>query len=314
VSADYPSLLRGTAADDYRFQDLFLADLVERARSFLEESDAVLIGAGAGLSASAGLSWGDTPRWREHFADFIAHYGPEEMPDMYTAGFHDFESPEEYWAFWARDILVNDILPQALDAYRTLHALVESKPHFVLTTNVDHQFYKAGFDPDRIFAMQGDGTKLCCSRGCTDEVYEAGPVVTQLVEATVDRRVPADMLPACPRCGAPLAMQMTTSRSRAWWQQGQARYQDFLAAYADKNLLLLELGVGISSPMNIRFPFEWLLRDHPAWQLVRVADPDAQIPGWAYDRSCGIRADIASTLTALAEKSVNRNETGLAKA
>lgn len=296
----YPSLLRGTPADDYRFQTLPQAEQIRRARRFLQHADAVLIGAGAGLSASAGLSWGDTPRWRYHFADFIRRYGQEEMPDMYTAGFHDFDSPEEYWAFWAREILVNDIQPPALAAYHTLYGLVAAKPNFVLTTNIDHQFYKAGFAPDRIFSMQGDGTKLCCSRGCTDQVYEAGPVVEPLVEATSNCRVPSAMLPKCPQCGAPLVMQMMTPRSRAWWQEGQGRYQDFLASFADKNLLLMELGVGISSPMNIRFPFEKLLAAHPSWRLLRIADPDAQIPGWADDRSCGIRADISQTLTALA--------------
>lgn len=297
---DYPSLLRGTKSDDYRFQSYSFAEQIERAQDFLHRADAVLIGAGAGFSASAGLSWGDTPRWRTHFADFIKKYGKEDMPDMYTAGFYDFDSPEAFWGFWARDIYVNEILPEALPAYGTLLRLMVDKPCFVLTTNVDHQFYKAGFGEKNIFAMQGDSTLLCCARGCTEEMWEAGPIVSELVGKTQDCLVPTEDLPRCPHCGGPLIMQWRTPRTRLWWREGKARYDDFLARCARKNLLLLELGVGISSPMNIRFPFENLLREHPGWHFIRVSDVDAQIPGAADARAAGICADIAQTLEAMA--------------
>ena len=143
------------AARDYIFQDTAYEEQVKQAAELLKNADAVLIGAGAGLSAAAGLNYGGS-RFRENFADFIERYGSAAMRDMYSAGFYPFPSEEEKWGYWSKHVWLNRIEPDALPLYRSVYDLVKDKPHFVLTTNVDHQFWKAGFWDENIFATQGD--------------------------------------------------------------------------------------------------------------------------------------------------------------
>lgn len=170
----------------------------------MRAADAVIVGAGAGLSTSAGFSYAG-PRFQAHFADFIARYG---FRDMYSAGFYQFDTPEEHWAFWSRFIWINRYQDPPRDTYARLRALNEAKEHFVITTNVDHCFQKAGFDKARLFYTQGDYGLWQCGKPCHAATYDNRDAVERMLRMQRDMRVPSELVPRCPRCGAPMAMNL----------------------------------------------------------------------------------------------------------
>lgn len=169
---DFSRFLCSTPARDYIFQDTPYENQIREAAELLSRADAVLIGAGAGLSTAAGLSYGGQ-RFQENFGEFIERYGASYMTDMYSAGFYPFPTEEEKWGYWSKHAYLNRIEPEALPLYQQIFELVKEKSHFILTTNVDHQFWKAGFMDERIFATQGDYGEIQCARGCHDKVYDA---------------------------------------------------------------------------------------------------------------------------------------------
>ena len=174
-------------------------DQIEALGQALEAADAVIIGAGAGLSASAGLTY-DGERFERYFSDFQAKYG---IRDMYSGGFYPFDSLEEYWAWWSRQILHNRYERAPRPVYADLLALVGERDYFVLTTNVDHQFQLAGFDKKRLFYTQGDYGLWQCSQPCHQATYDNEEAVRRMAEEQRGMRVPSELLPRCPRCGPP---------------------------------------------------------------------------------------------------------------
>ena len=230
-----------------------------RAAELLQGARRVLIGAGAGLSAAAGLSYGGE-RFARNFAPFIEKYG---MTDMYSAGFYPFPSEEARWGYWARHVWVNRHEPDALPLYRALHAFARERDGFVVTTNVDAQFEKAGFLPERLFAVQGDYGLLQCARSCHDALYPNRELVARMLARTEDCLVPSELVPACPVCGGPMAVAPA---------------------------VLLELGVGWNTPGIVRFPFEALARATGA-PLVRLNYDDARLPEGV--PGVGLQGDIA---------------------
>lgn len=222
-------------------------DPLQRLKQEIQMADAVLIGAGAGLSTSAGFTY-TGKRFTDTFADFISKYG---FRDMYSGGFYPFETLEEHWAYWSRYIYINRYQDAPKDTYADLLALVQGKDYFVLTTNVDHCFQKAGFDKHRLFYTQGDYGLWQCSGPCHDKTYDNEAVIRKMVAEQKDMRVPSELVPRCPVCGAPMSMNLradSTFVEDEGWHQAAARYQDFVRRHEGMRVLYLELGVGMNTP------------------------------------------------------------------
>ena len=271
---------------------------VGRAAALLRDARRVLIGAGAGLSAAAGLTYGGE-RFERNFAPFIEKYG---MTDMYSAGFYPFPSEEARWGYWARHVWVNRHEPEALPLYRALRSFARERDCFVVTTNVDAQFEKAGFPADRLFAMQGDYGLLQCARGCHDRLYPNRELVASMLARTEDCLVPAELVPRCPVCGGPMAVHLRVDGrfvENAEWHAAQDRYRRFVEGMADEPTVLLELGVGWNTPGIIRLPFEAMARTFDA-PLVRVNRDDARIADGGVFRGVGLEGDIAALWPRLA--------------
>ena len=227
---------------------------IERLKAEIQGSDAILIGAGSGLSTSAGLTYGGE-RFLKYFSDFHEKYG---ITDMYSGGFYPFSSLEEYWAWWSRHIYYNryDVTPGK--PYMDLLEQVKDKNYFVLTTNVDHQFQLAGFDKARLFYTQGDYGLWQCSEPCHQATYDNEAVVHRMIAEQADMRVPSELIPHCPKCGRPMTMNLRCDDSfvqDVGWYAAARRYEDFLHRYKNGRILFLELGVGGNTPGIIKVPF-----------------------------------------------------------
>ncbi len=241
---------------------------IEKLSRLLREADHVLIGAGAGLSAAAGLVYSGEAFERE-FAPWIERYG---ITDLYSSSFYPFATEEERWAYWAHHIWFARFKPEAMPLYRQLLELVGEKDYFVLTTNVDAQFQKAGFDTDRIFATQGDYAYLQPASGTPKKLYYNEEMVMQMLAATKDCKLPTELVPRVPETGEPMTPNLrcddTFVEDERWHQQA-SRYQDFVRRASDEKLLLLEFGVGFNTPGIIRFPFERMAAEFDDTTLVR---------------------------------------------
>lgn len=231
-------------------------DKIALAADRLRDAHAIIIGAGAGLSAAAGLDYSG-PEFKKEFADYIAKYG---FPDLYTSSFHDFPTEEERWARWARHIDYIRFRPGAMPLYKELFELVKDKNYFVITTNVDGQFRKAGFAPDKIFEVQGDYGLMQCAVGCHPKLYSDKETVDNILAHSHNLTVPSEYLPVCPVCGGNMDVHVRKNRFFVHdeaWNEAAGRYEDFVSRKAtDRNLVMLELGVGYNTPEIIRFPFE----------------------------------------------------------
>lgn len=235
---------------------------MERLKAELQGADAILIGAGSGLSTSAGLAYGGE-RFLKYFSDFHEKYG---ITDIYSGGFYPFSSLEEYWAWWSQHIYYNryDVTPGK--PYADLLALVSDRNYFVLTTNVDHQFQLAGFDQARLFYTQGDYGLWQCSKPCHQATYDNEAAVRRMIAEQADMRVPTELIPRCPRCGRPMTMNLrsdgTFVQDEGWYAAAR-RYEDFLQRHRNGRILLLELGVGGNTPGIIKVPFLRLTAQNP---------------------------------------------------
>lgn len=245
-----------------------LSERTTHVRQLLSEADGVLIGAGAGLSTAAGISY-DGDDFRREFRPWIERYG---ITDLYSSSFYPFRTEEEYWACWARHIWFCRYRPDGLPLYRTLLDLVKGKDYFVFTTNVDAQFAKSGFDEDRIFACQGDYGLFQTESGQSKRLYPNEAMVRRMMAATVDCRIPADLIPRDAGTGEKLVPNLRVDNcfvEDARWHRQAKRYQQFVKKHREKNLVLLELGVGFNTPSIIRFPFERMAAEYPHTALVR---------------------------------------------
>ncbi|MGI5098907.1 Sir2 silent information regulator family NAD-dependent deacetylase [Treponema vincentii] len=235
---------------------------IEALKTALEKADALLVGAGAGLSTSAGFTYSGE-RFEKNFADFHAKYG---FSDMYTGGFYPYTTPEEHWAYWSRYIMINRYADAPKPVYENVRKLVDRKNYFVLTTNVDHCFQKAGFDKARLFYTQGDYGLFQCSEPCHQATYDNEAQVRAMYERQKDMRIPSELIPYCPRCGKPMSMNLrsdSTFVEDAGWHTAAQRYADFLTAYKDGRILFLELGVGANTPGIIKYPFQQMTANNP---------------------------------------------------
>lgn len=288
---------------------------VERLRQALAEADAVVIGAGAGLSTSAGFTYAGE-RFEEYFYDFTSKYG---FRDMYTGGFWPYPTPEEHWAYWSRYIYVNRYMDAPKPVYRDLFALVKDKDYFVLTTNVDHCFQKAGFEKKRLFYTQGDYGLFQCSEPCCAETFDNEELVRQMVESqgyvigpdgaltvpegvVLKTHIPSDLVPHCPRCGQPLTMNLRaddTFVEDEGWHAAAERYSDFLRRHEGQKVLFLELGVGYNTPVIIKYPFWRMTAKNPAATYACINRGEASAPPEIGKQAVCFEEDIGAVLKQL---------------
>ena len=249
-----------TSIDDYSHR-------IDRLRKLIAEADSIIIGAGAGLSTAAGLQYSGE-EFEHYFHPWMERYG---IKDLYSSSFYPFKTEEELWACWAMHIWYARYRPEAMPLYRKLLDVVKDKNYFVITTNVDGQFEKAGFDQDRIFATQGDYAYFQPQSGFPKELYHNQDWMNQVLPLIRDCRIPTELIPHTPD-GQPVSMNLrcddTFVEDSHWHQQAQ-RYSDFVRTASDKWLLLLEFGVGFNTPVIIRFPFEQMASHFPDATLVR---------------------------------------------
>lgn len=271
---------------------------LEQAKGALEHAEYVLIGGGSGLSTAAGLAY-DGPRFQTHFGPFIEKYG---MTDLYSSGFYPFPTQEEKWAYWAKHIKLNRYDTPATELYRVLLRLVEGKQYFVITTNVDGQFAKAGFPAEKIFATQGDYRFLQCATPCHDRLYDNEVLVHEMEIRTKDCKIPSQLVPKCPVCGGDMEVNLRCDDrfvEDEFWHQARQRYMDFLARTSGRRLVLLELGVGYQTPVIIRFLFEQLTYQNENASLIRLNKgyPDGAEENRS--RTISFPEDMMEVLTAL---------------
>lgn len=273
---------------------------IERLAEAFAQADAVIVGAGAGLSTAAGLTYSGE-RFRQWFGDFEERFG---FADMYSGGFYPFPDEETTWAYWSRMVWCNRYAPGATPLYRKLAALLADKDHFVLTTNVDHQFQLAGIDRHRLFYTQGDYGLWQCSRPCHAKTYDNEQQVKAMVEQQKDLRVPSELLPRCPVCGAPMTMNLRcddTFVEDEGWHAAAERYEEFLRRHRGMRTLFLELGVGSNTPGIIKYPFWRMTAANPRATYACVNLGEAYAPMDIERRSILIDAGIEDAIEGLSE-------------
>ena len=267
----------------------------ERLRDALDAADAVVIGAGAGLSTSAGFVY-TGERFDQYFSDFAVKYG---FQDMYSGGFYDFPSQEEFWAYWSRYIFINRYMDPPKPVYSDLFSLVKDREYFVITTNVDHCFQKVGFAKERLFYTQGDYGLFQCSEPCCQETWDNEQQVREMLREQKDMRIPADLIPRCPHCGRPVSMNLRGDDrfvEDSGWHAAADRYSDFLDKWADRKVLFLELGVGWNTPVIIKYPFWQMTARNPDAVYVCINYGEAVCPKEIRKQAICINGDIGAVL------------------
>lgn len=290
---------------------------IEQLKEKIETADTIIVGAGAGLSTSAGFTY-TGERFTKYFSDFQKKYG---FQDMYSGGFYPFDSFEEHWAYWSRYIYINRYMDAPKSVYEKLYDLVKEKDYFVLTTNVDHCFQKAGFDKHRLFYTQGDYGLFQCSIPCHQKTYDNEELIRKMVEAqgfvvgtknefqeielnlpegiTPKMTIPSELVPICPKCGKPMSMNLRADNTFVedeGWHNAAERYSEFLRRHKHTKTVFLELGTGYNTPGIIKYNF-WNMTD--SWDdatYVCINLNEAAAPTEIEGKSICVGADIGEVL------------------
>lgn len=268
---------------------------IDKLKTALDECDAVVIGAGAGLSAAAGFIYSGE-RFDKYFSDFKEKYG---FDDMYYGGFYPYETQEEFWAYWSRYIYINRYMDIPSELYTKLFNLVKDKDYFVITTNVDHCFQRAGFDKKRLFYTQGDYGLFQCSEPCCNETFDNEEIIKAMYEQQKDMKIPRDLIPKCPHCGKPLTTNLRADdkfvQDEGWYKASE-RYSEFIRRHQNLNILYLELGVGYNTPVIIKYPFWQMTAQNPKAVYACVNMGDAVCPNEIEHQSICLDADISKVI------------------
>lgn len=288
---------------------------IQRLGNVLEEADVVIIGAGAGLSTSAGFVY-DGERFQKYFGDFKEKYG---FRDMYSGGFYPYDTLEEHWAYWSRYIWINRYADAPKPVYDELLALVKDKDYFVLTTNVDHCFQKTGFDKERLFYTQGDYGLFQCSVPCHKETYDNAEIIRKMIEAqgyviaengeinlpegiVPKMEVPSELVPHCPKCGKPMSMNLRaddTFVEDGGWHKAAQRYSDFLCRHQNMRVLFLEAAVGFNTPTIVKYSFWRMVYEWEDALYACLNYGEAFAPDEIKKKSICINGDIGAILNQL---------------
>ena len=286
---------------------MILEGLTEKKNSIgnlekaLSNAESIVIGAGSGLSASAGFTYSGE-RFERYFSDFRNKYG---FSDMYSGGFYPFPTPEEEWAYWSRYIFINRYTDPPKDTYSVLRDIVEDKDLFVITTNVDHCFQKAGFDKKRLFYTQGDYGLWQCSGPCSEETYDNEEAVRRMYTEQKDMRIPSSLIPHCPHCKRVMKMNLRADNSFVedeGWKAAEKRYENFLKTRKGRRILFLELGVGYNTPGIIKYPFWEMTASNENAVYASINSGEAVCPSLIRDRSVCLIGDIDQILRELRER------------
>lgn len=279
------------------------SEQIDRLKNEIESADAIVIGAGAGMSEAAGFFYSGE-RFEKYFADFRKKYG---FSDMYSGGFYPYETLEEYWAWWSKQIYVNRYDVEIGKPYTDLLNIVKDKDYFVLTTNVDHQFQLAGFNKKRLFYTQGDYGLWQCSKACHNKTYDNEETVRRMVAAQKDMKIPTDLIPKCPVCGAPMTMNLRCDNSFVQdegWYAAASRYEDFLRRHKGLHILFLELGVGANTPVIIKYPFWQMTAQNRRAVYACINYNEAIAPNEIAKQSICVNKKIEGVLCALTQNEV----------
>ena len=271
---------------------------LHRLKKALEEAEAVVIGAGAGLSTSAGFTYSGE-RFEKYFSDFENKY---HFHDMYSGGFYPYSTLEEYWAYWSRHIWLNRYVDAPRPVYEELLELVKDRDYFVLTTNVDHCFQKAGFDKERLFYTQGDYGLFQCMKPCCQETWDNEKAVREMLESQENMRIPSELVPHCPHCGRPMTMNLRADDSFVQdegWYRAAERYSRFQREHEGMKILYLELGVGYNTPVIIKYPFWKMTRQNSEAVYACINYGDAAAPREIAEQSVCIDGDVGDVLKRL---------------
>lgn len=284
---------------------------IEQLQNTLQAADAVLIGAGAGLSISAGMTYAGA-RFEEHFADFIAKYG---FQSEYEATFFDYPTEEEYWAFWSRVIYYERIQMPPKPVYQNLRQVIGDKDYFVLTTNVDHIFQRTGFDKQRLFYTQGDYGLMQCVTPCHQKNYDSTEIAEQMVRTQNEQmvngkmvnglRVPSELVPRCPVCGERMMPNLRCDNrfvEDEGWHVAQKRYHEWLEEHSTGKIVYLDLGTGGNTPVIIKYPFMRMTYQNPDATYISINLGEAYAPREIADRSICINEDIGEVITQILNK------------
>ena len=285
---------------------------VTKLKKEIRTADSVVIGAGAGLSTAAGLTYSG-PRFEKYFFDFAKQFG---IRDIYSGGFYPFPDEETRWAWWARHIYFNRYIDPPKPVYKDLLSLVRDKDYFVITTNVDHQFQRAGFDKARLFYTQGDyglfqseNPKLKKTYDneawvrkamVAQEFVQDGDGIFRLPEnGDIAMRIPTYLIPKCPEDGSAVTMNLRSDDTfveDAGWHKASAAYSDFLRRHEKGHVLYLELGVGFNTPVIVKYPFWQMTMANEKAVYVCVNYNEAFCPVEIEERSICIDGDIGEML------------------
>ena len=271
---------------------------IDKLKTSLDNADAVIIGAGAGLSTSAGMTYSGE-RFLKHFSDFREKYG---FSDMYSGGFYPFPSLEEFWAYWSRYVYINRYENPEIPVYNKLLNLVKNKDYFVLTTNVDHCFQKAGFDKSRLFYTQGDYGLFQCSLPCHNKTYDNEESILRMYAKQKNMKIPTSLIPRCPICGRAMSMNLRADNTFVQdegWYEAQARYENFISNHKNDRVLYLELGVGNNTPIIIKYPFWNYTNLNPKAIYACVNFNEPYCPPQIENRSILIKSNINKVLDKL---------------
>ncbi len=289
-------------------EDRSYEDKLSDIKELTANADAIVIGAGAGLSTSAGFTYSGE-RFDKYFSDFKERY---KFTDMYSGGFYPYETLEEHWAFWSRYIYINRYMDAPKPVYDNLYELVKDKDYFVITTNVDHCFQKAGFDKHRLYYTQGDYGLFQCSEPCHKKTYDNEDIIRKMVMAqgyefkedgslylpegrNLKLTVPSELVPYCPECGKPMSMNLRADNTFVedeGWHMAAKRYEQFLERHKNLNIVFIELGIGYNTPVIIKYPF-WQMTDK--WQhahYICLNYGQAYAPDEIKDKSVCVNKDI----------------------
>lgn len=274
------------------------SEQIEQLKTALRDCDAVVVGAGAGLSTSAGFVY-TGERFENNFSDFAEKYG---FRDMYSGGFYPFATPEEHWAYWSRYIYINRYMDAPKPIYDDLLKLVADKDYFVITTNVDHCFQKACFEKKRLFYTQGDYGLFQCSEPCCQETFDNEAVVREMVARQENMKIPSELLPVCPHCGKPMTMNLRSDDKFVedeGWHRAAEQYENFLRTRDGQKILFLELGVGYNTPVIIKYPFWQMTAKNPNATYACINQEQAFAPEEIASRAIVVNDDIGKILRAI---------------
>ena len=287
-------------------------DAIARLMAEIETADAIVIGAGAGISTAAGFTYSGE-RFRKYFGDFADRFG---IRDMYSGGFYPYTDRETLWAWWARHIYYNRYVPAPKPVYKDLLSLVRGKDCFVITTNVDHQFQKAGFDKERLFYTQGDYGLFQSVNPQIRKTYDNEEWVMKAMEAqgfvknqegcfeqpkdgSVSMKIPSELIPRCPEDGSDMTMNLRSDNSFVedeGWHRASAFYAEFLQRHEGMHVLFLEIGVGMNTPVIIKYPFWQMTNDNPEAVYACLNYNEAWCPEQIEERSLCIEGDSAEVI------------------